>query len=97
MRDRPLIRDYFCSNLALHFYTFVPLIKDHLSYKTTFCGPMGWSLITGFTVVKIFCVHTAINLKPDHCPNAIKRPYCLSVEVIELAPITNLKLQIDCG
>ncbi len=39
-----------CSDMALHFYTFLPLMKDHLSYKTTFCGPVWCSLITGFTV-----------------------------------------------
>ncbi len=27
----------------LHFYIFVHPIKDHLSYKTTFCWPMEWS------------------------------------------------------
>ncbi len=43
-------RDHCCSNIVLHFYTFVPVMKDHLSHKTTFCGPMGWSLITGLTV-----------------------------------------------
>ncbi len=26
-------------------------MKGHLSYKTTLCGPMGWSPITGFTVM----------------------------------------------
>ncbi len=35
------MRDHFSRNLDLHFYTFIPLRKDHLSYKTTFCGPMG--------------------------------------------------------
>ncbi len=54
MRDQPLMRDHCCSNFALHFYTFVPAMKDHLSHKITFCGPMGWSLITGFTVLKCF-------------------------------------------
>ncbi len=34
---------YKTSFEELHFYIFVPLIKDHMSYKTTFCGPMGWS------------------------------------------------------
>ncbi len=41
MRDQPLTKDHCCSNMSLHFYTFVRLIKDHLSCKTTFCGPMG--------------------------------------------------------
>ncbi len=27
-------------------------MKDHLSHKTTFFGPMGWSLITGFKYEK---------------------------------------------
>ncbi len=35
MRGWPPMRDHFCSNMALHFYTFVPLINSHLSYKTT--------------------------------------------------------------
>ncbi len=35
------MRDDFSSDMALNFYTFVPLMKDHLSYnKITFCGPM---------------------------------------------------------
>ncbi len=28
-------------NWRLHFYTYIPPMKDHHSYKTTFCGPMG--------------------------------------------------------
>ncbi len=27
--------------IDLHFYIYVPPIKDHLLYKTTFCGPIG--------------------------------------------------------
>ncbi len=50
MGDRHLMRDHFSSNMAVHFYTFVPVMKDHLSYKTTFCGLVGWSLLTGFIV-----------------------------------------------
>ncbi len=42
MRDWPLKRN-FSNNMALHFYTLVPPMKDHLSYKTTFCGHVGWS------------------------------------------------------
>ncbi len=34
-RDQPPSRDYFCSNMALHLHTYVPPVKDHLSYKTT--------------------------------------------------------------
>ncbi len=34
----------------LHFYPFVPVMKDHLPHKTTFCGPVGWCVIEGFTV-----------------------------------------------
>ncbi len=26
--------------MGLYFHTFIPRMKDHLSYKTTFCGPM---------------------------------------------------------
>ncbi len=52
MRDRPLMRDHSCSNMALYFYRFVPVMRDHLTYKTTFCGSVGWSLITGFTVIE---------------------------------------------
>ncbi len=50
------MRDHFNNNMALHFYTFIPPMKDHLSYKTTFCGPVEWSLITGFTVDLFFGV-----------------------------------------
>ncbi len=35
------MKDHFSVNLGLHVYTFIPMMKDHLSYKTTFCGPMG--------------------------------------------------------
>ncbi len=54
MADRPPMRDNFCSNMALHFYIFVPLMIDHLSYKTTFYGPMGWSFVTVFTVLEFY-------------------------------------------
>ncbi len=50
-RQQPLMRDHFCSNISLHFHAFLPPIIDHVSYKTTFCGPVGWSLISGFTVI----------------------------------------------
>ena len=30
-----------------------PLTKDHLSLTTTFPGPKGWSLVTGFTVLAL--------------------------------------------
>ena len=33
-----------------HFSVFAPLMRDHLSFKTTKSGPIGWSYITGFTV-----------------------------------------------
>ncbi len=41
MRDRPPMRYHFYSNMALYFYTFVPPMKDHLSYETTLCGSVG--------------------------------------------------------
>ncbi len=41
MIDQPLMRDHFCNYMALHLNTFVSSMKDNLSYKTTFCGPMG--------------------------------------------------------
>ncbi len=50
MWDWPVTRNLCCSKMALHFYTFVPVMKNHLSHKTTFCGPGGLSLIAGFTV-----------------------------------------------
>ncbi len=51
-RDHPLRRDHLCSNMSLHFYTFVSLIKDHLSYKTaTLCCPTEWCPITYFSVL----------------------------------------------
>ncbi len=41
MRDQLLLRDHCCSNMALHFYTFVPAMKDHLSNKTVVpCGSL---------------------------------------------------------
>ncbi len=48
MTDLPQMRFNCCSNvvMALHFYTFVPPMRDHQSYKTTLCGPVGWSLDT---------------------------------------------------
>ncbi len=50
MRDQSLMRDYRCSNIALHLHTSGPAMKEHPSNKTTFCGPTMWSLIAGFTV-----------------------------------------------
>ncbi len=41
-KDQPLMRDHYSSNLALHFYTFVPVMKDDLFYKTTFCGVISY-------------------------------------------------------
>ncbi len=35
-RDWPLMRDHWCSNIALHFYTFVPVMKAPLAHKTPF-------------------------------------------------------------
>ncbi len=35
LRDQPPMRDHFSGNLGLHFYTFIPPMKDHLSYKTS--------------------------------------------------------------
>ncbi len=34
------MKDHFSVKLGLHFYAFIPLMKDHLSYKTTYRGPM---------------------------------------------------------
>ncbi len=45
-RDLFPMRDYFSSNMALHFYTFVPPMSD----KTTSVVPWDVSLITGFTI-----------------------------------------------
>ncbi len=44
MIDQPLTRYHFCNKMAIYFYTFVPQMKDHLSYKTIFCSPMGGHL-----------------------------------------------------
>ncbi len=41
---------HFNSNMALHFYIFVPVMKDHLSYQM---WSFGWSLVTGFTVYEV--------------------------------------------
>ena len=44
------------SNCICMFYSFhlvsipEPVLKDHLSFKTTFSGTMGWSYKTGLTV-----------------------------------------------
>ncbi len=41
-RDQPLMRDHFSRNLGLHFYILIlTVMKDHLSYKTTFCVFLG--------------------------------------------------------
>ncbi len=56
MKDRPLMKDHFCSNMFLHVYTFVPPMNAHLSYKITFCVTMGWSLVTDF-IVPVVDVH----------------------------------------
>ncbi len=45
--ERSLWWDHFTSNVAIHFYTVVPLMKGHLSYKCTLCKPLVWSNITG--------------------------------------------------
>ncbi len=54
-RDQPPIRDHCCSNIALHFYTIVPAMKHHLSHKTTFCGPVGWSLSSQVSLYTGLC------------------------------------------
>ncbi len=50
-RDRSPTRDHFSSNMAPHFYTFVPPMKGHLSYKTTFSDPMGYICIDLFSII----------------------------------------------
>ncbi len=47
---KPAMRDHCDDSDERLFPTFVPLMKDHLSDKTTLCGPVEWSLVTGFTV-----------------------------------------------
>ncbi len=39
-------------------------MEDHLSYKTTFCGSVGWSFITDFTVYKSLSFNFIIS---PHC------------------------------
>ncbi len=42
MRDHLSYKSPLKSRIMdIHFYKFVPVIKDHLSYKTTFYGPAG--------------------------------------------------------
>ncbi len=41
MRDHFSYKTSFSMNMELHFYIFLPLIKDHLSYKTIFVGLWG--------------------------------------------------------
>ncbi len=41
LKDQPSMIYYFIGNLGLYFYTFIPLMKDYLSYKTNFCGLYG--------------------------------------------------------
>ncbi len=46
----PAIQDHFSTNIDLDFYIFVPLIKDHLSYKS--CRSMillKWSMTGGLS------------------------------------------------
>ncbi len=35
LRDRPPMRDHFSRNLGLYFYSFLPPMKNHLSYKSS--------------------------------------------------------------
>ncbi len=50
IRDQLPFKANLDKNIALHFYTFIPAMRDHLSYKTILGGPMvGWSYIAGYT------------------------------------------------
>ncbi len=49
------MKDHFCGNLGLHFYTFIPPMKDHLSYKTILGGSMG-GLKSQVSLYKFLCV-----------------------------------------
>ncbi len=62
--DRPLI-NHFSRSMALHFCIFVPLMKDHLSYKSTYCG---WSLITGFTVSWTVAMNDHLKMRNSRWP-----------------------------
>ncbi len=50
MRDQPPMRYYFSRNMALHFYIFVPPMKKHSPFKTTFYGSVGWYYLRRFTL-----------------------------------------------
>ncbi len=41
-------------NMALHFYTLVPAMRNHLSFKTIFCGPVRVVLLQRFHCISIF-------------------------------------------
>ncbi len=69
--------------MALHFYTFVSVMKDHLSHKTTLCSPVGWSLITGFTVIHyMWCL-----LVYYTCNSYICQSYMCSMHIIHISHI----------
>ena len=46
-----VIQNNFC--LVLRAFGCVPLLRDHLSCKTTFLWQKGWSQMTGFTVINL--------------------------------------------
>ncbi len=47
--NKLLNRQDHISDMALHFYTFVPMMKDHLQYKTNLYGVELHHIL--------FCVH----------------------------------------
>ena len=42
-----------------------PLTKDHLPLKTTFPGTKGWSLVTGFTVYRLYACLWLVGQKSE--------------------------------
>ncbi len=76
LRDQPLIRYHFVRNVGLHFYTFTPLMEDHLSYRTTFL--VSW-------VVLIYRFH-CICMKDITNMSSMQCRWCLHFRSATLAP-----------
>ncbi len=72
-RDWPLTQDHCCSNMALHFYTFVPIMKDHLSHNTH-CV---WG---GLSSQVSLCIHWQVYYSsPRSTPWPVSKVHCRDI------------------
>ncbi len=73
---------YFSSNMALYFYISVLLMKDNLSYKTTFCGHgCGLSLqLSQYVHDMYWCCHSVEGLLfiKEEVPAPVVKVECLT-------------------